>query len=231
MTRRTVLVTGAAGNLGRAVAAAFTRAGASLVLLDQDAAGLNRACRDLPDAVTFSVDLLQAQQVGEAVSQALARLGRIDAVCHLAGGFRMGEAVHETTARQWDFLLDLNARSLLHLANAVVPSLIAQGGGRIVTVGAAGAQRGAAGMGAYCAAKSAVLRLTEAMSAELRDHGINVNCVLPSIIDTPENRAAMPDADFSRWVSPEALADVVVFLASDAARAIHGAALPVTGRT
>jgi NAD(P)-dependent dehydrogenase (short-subunit alcohol dehydrogenase family) len=98
-----------------------------------------------------------------------------------------------------------------------------------VTVGAAAAVRGAAHMGAYSASKSALVRLTEAMSAELKDQGINVNCVLPSIIDTPDNRAAMPDADASRWVAPQALANVVVFLASDAASAIHGAALPVTG--
>ena len=107
--------------------------------------------------------------------------------------------------------------------------MIEAGGGRIVTVGAQAANKGMARMGAYCAAKSSVMRLTEAMSAELREQHINVNSVLPSIIDTPENRAAMPEADPTRWVSPQALAEVIVFLASDAARAIHGAALPVTG--
>ena len=142
----------------------------------------------------------------------------------------MGEKVHETSAENWDFLLGLNAGSLLGIAAAVVPHLIERGGGRIVTIGAGAAREGAARMGAYCASKSALIRLTEAMSAELRDHDINVNCVLPSIIDTPDNRAAMPDADASRWVKPEALADVIAFLTSDAARAIHGAAIPVSGR-
>jgi NAD(P)-dependent dehydrogenase (short-subunit alcohol dehydrogenase family) len=230
MSGSSVLITGAAGNLGRAVAAAFARGGARLALMDRDHAGLQRAFADMPEACLLPADLLDADQVRAGVAEALARFGRIDAVCHLAGGFRMGEPVHETRAVQWDFLMDLNARSLLHVADAVVPQLLAQGGGRIVTVGAAGAQRGSAQMGAYCAAKSAVLRLTEAMSAELRDHHVNVNCVLPSIIDTPENRAAMPDADITRWVSPAALADVIAFLASEAARAIHGAAIPVTGR-
>jgi NAD(P)-dependent dehydrogenase (short-subunit alcohol dehydrogenase family) len=107
--------------------------------------------------------------------------------------------------------------------------MIKEGGGKIVNVGAFSAQRGVARMGAYCAAKDAVIRLTEAMAAELREKHINVNCVLPTIIDTPENRAAMPDADPSRWVAPEDLANVIAFLASDAARAIHGAALPVSG--
>jgi NAD(P)-dependent dehydrogenase (short-subunit alcohol dehydrogenase family) len=107
--------------------------------------------------------------------------------------------------------------------------MLAAGGGRIVNVAAGAALRGGARMGAYAAAKSAVIRLTESMSAELKDRGINVNCVMPSIIDTPQNRAAMPDADASRWVAPEALAEVMLFLASDRARAIHGAAIPVTG--
>ena len=112
-----------------------------------------------------------------------------------------------------------------------MPHMLDGGRGKIINVGANAALKGIAQMGAYCAAKDVVIRLTEAMAAELRDSNINVNCVLPSIIDTPENRAAMPDADPKRWLSPEALADAVTFLASDGARAIHGAAVPVTGRS
>jgi NAD(P)-dependent dehydrogenase (short-subunit alcohol dehydrogenase family) len=125
--------------------------------------------------------------------------------------------------------MDLNARTVLNMSRAVVPVMLKGGGGKIVNVGAFAAQKGVAQMGAYIASKSAVIRLTEAMAAELREKNINVNCVLPTIIDTPQNRAAMPDADPRRWVAPRALADVIAFLASDAARAIHGAALPVTG--
>lgn len=228
--RETVLITGAAGHLGKAVAVAFQQRGARLVLLDRDAGALQRAFGTLADAVLLDVDLLDRDQVAARVAEALADVGHIHTLCHVAGGFRMGEKVHETSAATWQFLQDLNAGSLLSICAAVVPQLIAQRAGRIVSVGAAAAHKGAADMGAYCASKSALIRLTEAMSAELRDHGINVNCVLPSIIDTPDNRAAMPDADVSRWVAPEALADVIAFLASDAARAIHGAAIPVTGR-
>jgi NAD(P)-dependent dehydrogenase (short-subunit alcohol dehydrogenase family) len=141
----------------------------------------------------------------------------------------MGEAVHETSDETWDFLFDLNARSLLHMSAAVVPAMIDQGGGKVVNVGAYAAQKGAARMGAYGAAKSVVIRLTESMSAELRDHNVNVNCVLPTVLDTPENRAAMPDADPSRWVAPADLAQVILFLASRRARAVHGAIVPVTG--
>lgn len=226
----TVLITGAAGHLGRAVAQAFHARGTNLVLLDRQADALAAAFGHMANALALPVDLLQREQVRASISQAIARFERIDVLCHLAGGFRMGEAIHETTDATWDFLMDLNARTLMHVAQAVVPAMLAQGRGRIVTVGAGAAQRGGAHMGAYSASKSALIRLTEAMSAELRDGGINVNCVLPSIIDTPDNRAAMPNADVTRWVAPSQLAEVIAFLASDAAGAIHGASLPVSGR-
>lgn len=223
-TDRTVMLTGAAGNLGRAVAAAFDSRGANLVLLDRRAAGAENERQ-----LAVAVDLLDAASVRAAVDKAIERFGRIDVLCNLAGAFRMGSPVHETGAKDWDFLLDVNARTVLHTAQAVVPRMLAAGGGKIVNVGAYAAQKGVAQMGAYVASKSAVIRLTETMAAELRERHINVNCVLPTIIDTPENRAAMPDADPGRWVAPQDLAEVIVFLASDAARAIHGAALPVTG--
>ena len=229
-TGKTVMVTGAAGNLGRAVVDAFASRGANLVLLVRDVAHASPAPGAEGERKMFvKADLLDADQVGAAAAQAVERFGGIDVLCNLAGGFRAGSPVHETTDQDWDFLLDLNARSLLHTARAVVPRMLAipGRGGRIVNVGANAALKGAALTGAYVASKSAVIRLTESMAAELRTHGINVNCVLPTIIDTPENRKAMPDADPKTWVAPEDLANVIVFLASPAAKAIHGAAIPV----
>jgi NAD(P)-dependent dehydrogenase (short-subunit alcohol dehydrogenase family) len=222
---RTVVLTGAAGNLGRAVASAFAQAGDNLVLLDLTPGALPDGDRQL----YIATDLLDAQSVGTAVDKAVQRFKRIDVLCNIAGAFRMGSAVHETSDKDWNFLLDVNARTLLNTSRAVVPVMLKAGSGKIVNIGAFAAQKGVAQMGAYVAAKSAVIRLTETMAAELRERNINVNCVLPTIIDTPENRKAMPDADPKRWVAPAALADVIVFLASDAARAIHGAALPVSG--
>lgn len=224
-----VVITGAAGHLGRAVAAVFRERGAPLVLLDRQADVLQRAFGAWNNTLLLAVDLLDEGQVRRAIEDGVQRVGRIDTLCHIAGGFRMGEAVHETVPATWNFLMDLNARSLINVAAVLVPHLIERGGGKIVTVGAAAAAKGVPHMGAYSASKSALIRLTEAMSAELKDSNINVNCVLPSIIDTPDNRSAMPDADASRWVAPRALAEVIAFLASDAARAIHGAAVPVTG--
>lgn len=227
---RTVVITGAAGNLGRAVADAFAARGANLVLVDLKNEALQRVFgAGDPRRLLATANLLDQAQLDAMAMQAVERFGRIDVLANLAGGFRMGEPVHATTDTTWKFLLDINAGTLLHAVRAVVPRMLAQGGGRIVNVGAYAAQRGAAQMGAYIAAKSAVIRLTETLAAELRDKKINVNCVLPTIIDTPENRAAMPDADPGRWVAPADLARVIVFLASDDARAIHGAALPVTG--
>ena len=204
---RTVVITGASGNLGRAVAGAFSKD--KLVLMD----------------VKTGVNLLDLQ----SIQATLKGVDRVDVLCNIAGGFRMGTPVHETTDKDWSFLMDLNARTVVNMARAVVPLMLKAGGGKIVNIGAFAAQRGAAQMGAYVASKAAVIRLTETMAAELREKNINVNCVLPTIIDTPENRAAMPEADPRKWVAPEALADVIAFLCSDAARAIHGAAVPVAG--
>jgi len=226
---RTIIVTGAAGNLGRAVAAAFARRGGRLVLVEREPHEPDGATQaDAARTLVVAADLRQRDQVQTIVDRALERFGRIDVLCNLAGGFRMGEPVHATSAATWDFLFDVNARSVVHMAAAVVPAMLAAGSGKIVNVAAAAALKGGATMGAYSASKAAVVRLTEAMAAELRDRNINVNCVLPTIIDTPQNRAAMPAADPSRWIAPDDLANVIVFLASDEARALHGAAIPVS---
>jgi NAD(P)-dependent dehydrogenase (short-subunit alcohol dehydrogenase family) len=229
-TDRAVVITGAAGNLGRAVAARCAELGARLVLVDRRREHLEQAYGAQTDRLLLTaVDLLDAAQVASAVGAAVDRFGRIDALANIAGGFRMGEAVHEASDDTVNFLFDINVRTLLNMVRAAVPRMIGAGGGKIVNVGAHSALKGVAGMGAYCAAKSAVIRLTESMAAELRAKNINVNCVLPTIIDTPENRKAMPKTDPALWVAPADLANVIAFLASDEARAVHGVALPVTG--
>ncbi len=201
-----------------------------LALLDRGGEALAVLARGIGDtALPLATDLLDAAAVARAVDQAVTRFGGIDAAVHLAGGFTMGETVHETAASTWQRMLDLNVNTMLHSAAAVVPVMRRAKRGAIVNVGAMSALRGDARTGAYIASKSALMRLTESMAAELREDGINVNAVLPSIIDTPANRASMPDADPRRWVAPDALAAVIGFLASDDARAIHGALIPVTG--
>ncbi|MBV8032502.1 MAG: SDR family NAD(P)-dependent oxidoreductase [Betaproteobacteria bacterium] len=210
-TNQVIVVTGAAGNLGRAVSSAFEREGAAVVGFDVE------------------TNLLDQAVVAKAIDKVVQERKKIDVLCNIAGGFRMGKPVHETSDADWNFLFDLNVRTVLHTARATVPHMLKHGSGKIINVGAFAAQRGAALMGAYTASKSAVIRLTEAMAAELREKNISVNCVLPTILDTPQNRADMPKADPKRWVALEDLASTILFLASEDARAIHGAALPVAG--
>jgi NAD(P)-dependent dehydrogenase (short-subunit alcohol dehydrogenase family) len=227
---RTVIVTGASGHLGRAVAKAFAALGANVVL----AARTKKALESIFGAesaarIHVAADLTRAADAQALAAAAVERFGRIDVLVNTAGGFRAGEPVHETPDETWRFLFDINARTMLCASRAVVPAMLAQSCGCIVSVAAAAAAKGTAGMGAYSASKAVVVRLTEAMSAELRERGINVNCVLPTTLDTPENREAMPDVDPSRLVALADLACIIVFLASPAARPIHGAAIPVNG--
>jgi NAD(P)-dependent dehydrogenase (short-subunit alcohol dehydrogenase family) len=229
-----VMVTGAAGNLGSAVARAFQAAGARLVLVDRAPDRLQGLFPDWVDSpdhyLATSVDLTDAGAVEAMVAEAVKRFGRIDVLVNTAGGFRGGTPVHETTLETWDFMLDLNLRTMLVAGRAVVPHMLQQGRGKVVNVATRAALQGSGNLAPYSASKSAVVRVTESMAAELKNQGINVNCVLPSTIDTEQNRQAMPKANFDRWVKPEAIADVILFLASDAARAVQGAAIPVYGK-
>ena len=213
-----VVVTGGAGILGDAVARRAAGEGAEVVLLDvvphfESTLG-----------ATYSLDLTDR----EAVTHCFAEIGEFHGLANIAGGFDMGPTVYETEEALWDQLFDINVTTLRTVLRAAVPTLIAQKRGSIVNVGALGALRGSGNMGAYTSAKSVVMRLTEALSDEVKEHGVNVNAVLPSLIDTPRNRADMPDADFTQWLHPDDLAAVVCFLASDDAKAVHGALLPVT---
>ena len=216
---KTIIVTGAAGILGEAVAKEAVSQGATVELVDVVDGFSSELGR------CHSVDLTDA----EAVSACIATIGDFDGLANIAGGFDMGPGVHETTDEQWDFLFDINVRTLRRMLSAAVPVLIARGRGSVVNVGALGALHGVGQMGAYTAAKSTVMRLTEALSDEVRAAGVNVNAVLPSLIDTPRNRADMPVADHGTWVKPQDLASVICFLLSDAAQAVHGALVPVRG--
>lgn len=221
---KTVVITGANGGLGKIVAEHARAQGAALVLLDV-AFPPAELQETVAGVAKYAVDLTDVQ----ATRDCFEKIGAFDVVMNLAGGFDMGPAVHEITDAQWDFLFKMNVTTLHNVVRAAVPQLVARGRGAIVNVGALGALKGQANMGAYCASKSVVMRLTESLSEELKNKGINVNAVLPSIIDTPRNRTDMPDADFSKWVAPVDLASVICFLASDAARAVHGVLLPVAG--
>ena len=168
--------------------------------------------------------------LAEMVATVYNRFGRLDVLVNTAGGYRAGQPLHATPNDTWDMMMNLNARTVFLMSRAVAPHMIDRGTGKIINVAARAALQGTANAGPYVASKMAVIRLTESLAAELADHGINVNCILPGTLDTPANRADRPDADFARWVQPESMANVILFLASDLAKDIQGAAVPVYGR-
>jgi NAD(P)-dependent dehydrogenase (short-subunit alcohol dehydrogenase family) len=229
MTGRVYAITGAFGALGSAVAKAAAARGARLALIDfakAPPAGLPSGGEVL---VLAGVDLTDPASAKRAVDAVVERFGGLDVLVNVAGGFRW--ELHEGgDPETWRTLFKLNVETAANTSRAALPALKRSGSGRIVNVGANGAVKAAAGMGAYAASKAGVHRLTEALAEELKAGGVTVNAVLPSIIDTAVNRADMPDADHSAWVKPEDLASVILFLASEEARAVTGALVPVTGR-
>jgi NAD(P)-dependent dehydrogenase (short-subunit alcohol dehydrogenase family) len=228
---KAVVITGAAGNLGLATARHLSAQGWRVAALDLRTETLAVAYAGQPQVFTQAADLMQPDSTRAACDAAARHFGRLDALVNIAGGFTMGPLLHETPDSDWDFMLNLNARTTFNACRAAVPHLLAAGTGGIVNIGARAARPGQARMGPYSVAKSAVITLTEVLAAELREQNVNVNCLLPGILDTPQNRRDMPEADFSRWVRPEAVAEVIAFLLSPAARPISSAAIPVYGRS
>lgn len=220
---KVIVVTGGLGALGRAVVTTAVAHGATVVAIDCVTGAA-------PDGAELApaLDLGDAEATAAAFSEIAQRHGRIDGLVNVAGGFRW-EMVEPGSIDTWDFLYQINVRTAVNASKAVLPH-IPDSGGRIVNISAAGAVKAAGGLAAYAASKSGVSRLTEALSEELKARNITVNAVMPSIIDTPTNRSDMPDADYTTWVTPKALADVILFLLGDQAEVITGALIPVTGR-
>jgi NAD(P)-dependent dehydrogenase (short-subunit alcohol dehydrogenase family) len=225
MDGKVIIVTGASGALGRVVAISAQAKGARVAGIDHAASQVAAT----PSRIELGgVDLTDAAQAKQAVDAAAAHFGKLDALINIAGGFAF-EAIADGDPKTWQRMYMLNVLTALNASRSAIPHLVASGAGRIVNVGAIGALQAGSGMGAYAASKAGVHRLTEALAAEWKGK-ITVNAVLPSTIDTAANRASMPNADFTKWVTPDELASVILFLASDAASAVTGALLPVSGR-
>jgi NAD(P)-dependent dehydrogenase (short-subunit alcohol dehydrogenase family) len=230
---KVALIVGAAGNLGRAVAAAFERSGARLALVDRSLELLEAAYpqhQKSAAALLRPANVLDSTAAAGACREVHERFGRLDVLFNAVGGFSGGKPVHEEELASWDQLFGINLRAPLHSCRAAIPYMIRQGSGRIVNTAARPAFAGPANYAAYAASKAALLRLTESLAAELAAANVTANCIVPGTLDTPQNRAAMPAADTSLWVPLDAVADVVLFLASEAARAVSGAAIPVPAR-
>jgi NAD(P)-dependent dehydrogenase (short-subunit alcohol dehydrogenase family) len=229
LTNKVVAVTGGFGQLGVAVVQAALAAGARVAALD--VAPSPADSNALGSALALGgLDLAEPVAVARALDTVAAALGGLDALVNVAGTYRW-QTLEQGSLETWDLLYRVNLRTAVSASRAALPLLLRAGRGRIVNVGAAAATaRAGTGMGAYAASKAGVLKLTEALAEEVKDRGITVNAVLPSILDTPANRADMPQADFTRWVAPRDVANVIVFLLSDEARAVTGALIPVPGR-
>ena len=225
MDGKVIVVTGASGALGKVVAEIAQARRARV-------AGVDHAASQVPATANRielgGVDLTDPAQARKAIDAVVAHFGRLDALINIAGGFAF-ETVAEGDPKTWQRMYALNVLTALNASQSALPHLAASRSGRIINVGAMGALQAGPGMGAYAASKAGVHRLTEALAAEWKGK-ITVNAVLPSTIDTAANRASMPRADFGKWVTPEELANVILFLASDAASAVTGALLPVSGR-
>lgn len=230
---RVVIVTGAGGNLGSAVAAELSAHGASLVCVDFAQAALDALTRSISPAANVltlaGLDLTKLEGAQKMVAAAIEKFGHVDALVNTVGGFRMAP-IGADALKDWDFLMNTNARAALTTSAAVAPVMKERKFGRIVHIAAGAGHKGGAEMGVYSAAKAAVMRITESLAEELRDDGVTANCILPGTIDTPQNRAAMPDADTSKWVTPVNIAKIIAFLISEDAGAVTGAAVPVTQR-
>lgn len=225
MDGKVIVVTGASGALGKVVATSALAQGARVAGVDHAASQVAATSSRIE---LGGVDLTDAAQAKTAIDAAASHFGRLDALINIAGGFAF-EAIAEGDPKTWQRMYALNVLTALNASRSAIPHLVASGAGRIVNVGAMGALQAGSGMGAYAASKAGVHRLTEALAAEWKGK-ITVNAVLPSVIDTAANRASMPNADFGKWVTPKELANVILFLASEAASAVTGALLPVSGR-
>ncbi len=228
---KVVVVTGAFGALGSAVARRFAADGGRVAMVDVAPQPTAELAQEFGQQhlLLGGVDLGDFEATRKAMAAIAMRFGGIDVLVNVAGGFRW-EKVEDGDIETWDQLYSMNLRTAVIASKAALPAILERGGGRIVNIGAGAAAKAGAGMGAYTASKAGVQRLTEALSEELKDRGITVNAILPGTIDTPRNRLDMPEADFSRWVSTAAIADVIAFLASEPAAAVTGAAIPVFGR-
>lgn len=229
---KVILITGASGNVGAAAARRFAAGGARLALVARSTDSLASLAAELGgDPLLLAADLTQADEVDRIVTQAEARYGQIDALIHTVGGFFMGKPVSETAVDELTRAWTLNTLPVFLMTGRVARHMLERGvQGHLVVVVAKSAQAGAAKQAAYTASKAAALRIVESLAAEVRESGIHVNAISPRTIDTPENRADMPKADFSKWVTPEEVADAMAFLASPASAGLYGANLEVFGR-
>jgi NAD(P)-dependent dehydrogenase (short-subunit alcohol dehydrogenase family) len=231
--QKVTIISGASGGLGGVVSRMFYEAGARVILLGSHLAGVQEVAAALGQerVLPLAANLANAAGAEEVVTATLKQFGRVDILLNLAGGFGGGKPVSGSADDDLNKMLDINLRTAYNLSRAAVKPMMAQKWGRIINVASRDALHGRPNYSAYAISKAAVLRLTESMAAEVQDDYITVNAILPGTIDTEANRKNSPDADFSKWVKPAEIAATLLFLASEGAAVINGAAIPLFGRS
>jgi len=227
---KVVLVTGGTGALGREVCHAFLKAGALVAttyVIDEEIPALESKIGDLKKNIFLIKKDLGNEK--DLVSEIVKKYGRIDVLANVVGGYMAGKPVTEIDEKDWDTMMNLNLKTAFLLSKHVVAQMIRQSSGKVIHTAARPGLKGGGNDAAYVASKSGVIRLVESLAEEVKSKGINVNCILPGIIDTEPNRRAMPNADFSKWVKPSEIARIILFLATEDSRPINGAAIPVFG--
>jgi len=228
-----VVVAGAAGNLGKAVVRAILKADGIVIGIDHRKDRMEEIFQFTSDKAQFypreNVDVTNTEAVLGLSEEIFSSFGKVDVLVNTVGAFSMDSGVHDFDRKTFQRMMGLNVYSFLNLSKAFVPQMIKKGYGKVISIGAKASLKGSAKMGAYAASKAALLRLNESLASELKSKNIQVNCILPGTLDTPQNRMNMPNADYSKWVSPDEVADVILFLASPNSDAVSGAAIPVFG--
>jgi NAD(P)-dependent dehydrogenase (short-subunit alcohol dehydrogenase family) len=228
---RIAIITGGTGALGRAVVSEFLEEGAKVVctyIVDQELKGLSSMIKN-QNLLLIKSDVTKEKQVAKVVKKTLERFRRIDILINIVGGFAYA-LIQDTDEATWDRMMTINLKSTVLCSKAVLPQMVKQNYGKMINISSRPGLKGSSGLGAYAASKAGVLNFTQTIADEVKDYDININAVLPSTIDTPANRRAMPKEDFTKWVKPEEIARVMVFLASDDSKPISGAGIPVYGK-
>ncbi len=231
--KKLVLITGGSGGLGREVVLTFLKSNANVAMTyssDKSISQLESKLGGLmKNVMLIKTDVSDELQIIKAVSEVVKKYGKIDFFVNLVGGYLGGKKITEMDQKEWDLMMNLNLKTAFLVSKHVVAQMEKQNSGKVVHVAARLGLKGIGGTSAYCASKSGLIRLVESLSDEVKDKKINVNCILPSIIDTEANRKDMPNADFSKWVKPSEIARVILFLVSEDSISLHGASMPVYG--
>jgi NAD(P)-dependent dehydrogenase (short-subunit alcohol dehydrogenase family) len=229
-SNRIVLITGGTGALGRAITKAFITSGATVIssyIVDREVDQLGAQIKSIVHLI--KADLGKEEEVKKLISSILDKYDQIDILVNVVGGYIGGKSVTELDEKEWDLMMNMNLKSAFLISKNVIPQMISSKSGKIVYVSSRTGLKSTGYDSAYAASKSGLIRLVESLSEEVKELHINVNCIMPSTIDTEANRIAMPDADHTRWVKPQDLANIVLFLCSEDAKAITGAAIPTYG--